>query len=135
MLEVSSDTEINLDQLLAQRELLHFLRQICDVNISIDSFSFHINVEEHIEKEISVPFIRKIYFGDQAYVVKTAVAGKPNLTLDSETNSYAVQIEKLRRVYLEYYAAQKDVVLSRDELMDDLSDELEGKGFDVVIME
>jgi hypothetical protein len=133
--DIPSDTVTTLGQILNQRPMLEELRRICDVKYPISAVGgYIIDDTSSIEKEPLVAFLRKLVLGTSSIIVSIGLAGSLNVMDVNGTGEQRFQIEKPRKVFLEHLVSPIDESISYDQLLNQLSNKLEDKGFDVIMI-
>jgi hypothetical protein len=137
--DISPDTEVTLTNILRQQGVTSRLRQLCDANIPVDYIMGTVEIEDEdevvFESEVAVPLLRKVSFGIISVVIAVVLAGSASV-LEKQSGGWAsFRIEKPRRVLLRHYVVQDaDDHIFQVDLLHELMDELEEKGWEVVYL-
>lgn len=130
--DIPPETEVTLGQICFQQHLIELLRTVCDVNRPIDSIEGHI-LEDILEseKDFAVAFVRKLVLGPHCVFVSLGLTGSIEFgTKDNDQNVF--RIEKPRRILVEHILKEADTDVESDQVLEELSEKLESKGYDVI---
>jgi hypothetical protein len=136
--DISPDTKMMLSHIVQQQLVTEQLRQLCDINYPIDCITGEIDEVDNdaiSEFEAAIPFLRKVAFNTISIIVGVALAGPLTKMTDESTGRSPFKIEKPRRILLRHYVVQNDDEegkILQERLLEELSDELQNRGCEVI---
>lgn len=127
------EPNINFEELFQQRRRITFFKKLCDPNQNLDSIIWNQKGSPIPVSEVALPFVGFIKFEDRVLVITVAIAGNVNL-VSTQNNELKFAVENPRTIQLQSKIVDYDQSLHENAFLDEIVDELESKGYDVVII-
>lgn len=132
LFEIPADTQVTLFQLFRQREVIDLLQGFSDINNLIESFSGYLSNDIPEDKELAIPIVRVVQFGNTSVLVSLAIAGYSEYTGKKQDEVLEFVIKRPHRVLLENRLLDQNETIDVDRVVEYLLDRLEQKGYGVV---
>jgi len=127
--------EVDLVQIIKQRERFSVLRQVCDVNYPIQEVEATVAGDANLTEEVAVSMVRRIVFDDTSLVIVVVVSGTINTTNLLDNGFKKIVVVKPRRILQKHLVILNEKFSNGkvEKMLNEIAEEFDKKGVDLII--